>query len=68
VFFLLLFLYIKLLAPSLAPEVSQWASALIFVMTIALTFIIYNKFIKIFTNKIDMDKYFDPLVKPRRRR
>jgi hypothetical protein len=68
VFLVLLFLYLKLLAPSVGPEVSQWATALIFVITIALSFIIYNRFIKIFTNKVDMDKYFDPLVKPRRRR
>jgi hypothetical protein len=68
VFFALLFLYLRLLAPVVAPEVSQWATALIFVITIALSFIIYNKFIKIFTSKVDMDKYFDPLVKPRRRK
>ncbi|MDR1215838.1 MAG: hypothetical protein LBK25_04055 [Treponema sp.] len=68
VFFVLLFLYLKLVASHVQPEVSQWATALIFVITIALSFIIYNRFIKVFTNKIDMDKYFDPLVKPRRRK
>jgi protein-S-isoprenylcysteine O-methyltransferase Ste14 len=68
VFFVLLFLYLQFLASHVGPEVSQWATALIFVITIALSFIIYNRFIKVFTNKIDMDKYFDPLVKPRRRK
>ncbi|MDR0785381.1 MAG: hypothetical protein LBE74_05795 [Treponema sp.] len=68
VFFALLLLYGKLLASRVGPEVNQWATALIFVITIALSFIIYNRFIKIFTNKVDMDKYFDPLVKPRRRK
>ncbi|MDR0410889.1 MAG: leader peptide processing enzyme [Treponema sp.] len=68
VFFVLLILYGRLLAPSVGEGVNQWATALIFVATIALSFIIYNRFIKVFTNKIDMDKYFDPLVKPRRRR
>lgn len=43
----------------------QFLFILVFLVAIAGSFFSYNKLIKYISNKIDMDKYFHPIFKPR---
>ena len=65
-FLLFLFLHVRLLAPILSPEASQIIWIVIFFLAVALTYIIYNALMKLFAAKVDMEKYFDPLLRPRK--
>jgi hypothetical protein len=56
-----------LIAPHISEEAITWASMLIFILAIALAFIIYQFIIKVFASKIDMGKYFDPIFAPKNR-
>jgi hypothetical protein len=40
----------------------------VFIAALAASFFIYNRILKIVTNKFEMDKYFDPIFKSRRKR
>lgn len=48
-------------------QAAQLLFLFIFVASIALSFFIYNRVIKFISKKVDMDKYFHPIFKPRRR-
>jgi hypothetical protein len=63
--FILLFVVCVRLLP---PDVSTGALPFVFIAALAASFFIYNKLLKIVTKKVDMDKYFDPIFKPRRRK
>jgi hypothetical protein len=62
---ILLLLFIKLIAPHLPQEVASWALALIFVMAVVFSFLIYQKLIKLFVAHIKMEDYFDPIFASR---
>ena len=66
-FIALLVLYGRILAPMLPQEAAAWGLPVIFVGAIALAFVIYRVIIKKLMAKIDVEKNFDPLFKPRRR-
>ena len=67
-FFLLLALCSALIFPRLPPDsqVWGWLMALIFIAAIVISFLVYRLAVKIMMKKIDFEKYFDPIVKPRR--
>jgi len=60
--FLALFVvFARFLAPSLSPGVNQLIMVLIFVLSIGATYFIYHRLIRLLSNKIDLDQYFDPI-------
>jgi len=64
----LLVIYAKLLAPVLPPSVNAIAVAVLVLGSMAGSFPIYRWLVGLFQKRVDMEKYFDPLVKPKRRR
>jgi hypothetical protein len=52
----------------LPPDVSGRVLPFVFIGALAASFFIYNKILKIVTNKVDMDKYLDPIFKSKRRK
>ena len=58
-----------LILPRLPPDSAAGSMiiASIFVAAVVVSFFIYRLAIKIIMKKVDMDKYFDPIFKPRRR-
>jgi hypothetical protein len=63
--FVLLFVVCVRLLP---PDVLAGALPFVFIAALAAAFFIYNRILKIVTNKVDMEKYFDPIFKSRRRK
>jgi hypothetical protein len=62
--FLLLYLpYALLLAPRLPPSSVIWILALLFLLALALSFIVYQALLKLFIKKVDVGKHFDSFVK-----
>jgi phosphoglycerol transferase MdoB-like AlkP superfamily enzyme len=60
-FILLTVLYVNFLMP-MVPEASRsWNFTLIFLAAIVISFITYRKLFKYLINKIDAEKYFDPI-------
>jgi len=68
-FILFLALCSAFVFPHVSPDSSAWSwiMAGIFVAAIVSSFLVYRLAIKIIMKKVDMDKYFDPIFKPRRR-
>jgi hypothetical protein len=66
-FVLFLLLYGYLLAPRLPPNLAAWGLPVIFIGSIALSFLIYRLVLKVFMKRVNMEKYFDPIFGPRRR-
>jgi ABC-type transport system involved in multi-copper enzyme maturation permease subunit len=64
-FGILLLAYI--LPEGISPSLAQIFFILVFLGSIALTFFIYHRAMKIFSRKVDMDKYFDPIIRGRRK-
>ncbi len=68
VIFLVLFvLFGRFVAPHLSPQMNQIIMLVLFIAAIVLTYVIYHRAVKYLTTKIDMDKYFDPIFRPRKR-
>ena len=67
-FILLLALCSAFVFPRFSPESPAWSwiMAGIFVAAIVISFLVYRLAIKIIMKKVDMDKYFDPIFKPRK--
>lgn len=65
-FIVMIILYGRFLAPTLPAEAASWGLPIIFVAAIALAFVIYRFAIKIMLKKVDAEKTFDPLFRPRR--
>jgi uncharacterized membrane protein YedE/YeeE len=63
VFLLLFVLFGRFLAPLLPSAVDQIGVIIIFVGSIVLTYFAYHRIIKLLTNRIDMEKYFDPIFR-----
>ncbi|MDR2597937.1 MAG: leader peptide processing enzyme [Treponema sp.] len=54
-------LYIKLIIP-LTSEASQpWGFVIVFMASLAVSFVVYRFLFKFLLKKIDVEKYFDPL-------
>ena len=67
-FILFLFIHLRFIAPNIAPETAQLLLIVIFFLTIGLTYVIYNSLMKLIAKRIDLEKYFDPLLQPKRRK
>jgi membrane protein implicated in regulation of membrane protease activity len=67
IFIILFILYGRFIAPGLSPEINQIVMLLLFIGSIVLTYFIYNKLIKYVSNKYDLDKYFDPIFKQKKK-
>lgn len=62
ILFLALFVvFARFIAPSLPPGANQLIMVLIFVLAIGATYVIYHRMVKWLSNKVDMNKYFDPI-------
>jgi len=66
-FFLILGLFLMgvLLPESSRESAGQFFFILVFLISIGGSFFIYNRLIKLLSKKIDMDKYFHPVFRPR---
>ncbi len=63
--FLLLFLFLATLFPASAQGIVVIGG---FLLAIFASFFTYTKIIQLFMSKVDMEKYFHPIFKPRNRR
>jgi hypothetical protein len=65
-FVVLLLLFVKFLAPVLPESSAAWALPVIFIGSVVLSFVAYRIALKLLMKRIDVDKHFSPLFKPRR--
>jgi hypothetical protein len=56
-----MFLYARYVMVLVPEESREWGFALIFLLSIAVSFIVYRYLLKFLLKKIDIEKYFDPL-------
>jgi len=66
-FLLLLLLYEKILSQFLPQGVRDWEFPIIFIAAIAISFFVYKFALGFLIKKIDVEKYFDPLINTRYR-
>jgi hypothetical protein len=64
-FALLLFLYAKLLMPLLPEGSPMWALPILFVGSIIVSFVAYRFVLQFLVKKIQLDKYFEPIISRR---
>jgi hypothetical protein len=62
-FFILYLPYALWIAPRLPPSSVLWILALMFLLALVISFIVYQALLKLFMKKVDVRKHFDPLVK-----
>lgn len=55
--------YIRFVAPHVDQIVTTVAVIVIFIVAIVGTYLLYNLIMKKFMQKVDMDKYFDPIFR-----
>ncbi|MCL2126914.1 MAG: leader peptide processing enzyme [Treponema sp.] len=67
-FLLLLVVYARFIMPGLPEGAQAWAFPMIFIASIAASFAIYRFALKLLLKKIEMEKYFDPIISSKRRR
>jgi hypothetical protein len=65
-FVVLLLLFVKFLSPVLPESSAAWALPVIFIGSVVLSFVTYRIVLKQLMKRIDVDKHFSPLFKPRR--
>jgi hypothetical protein len=66
-FLLLLILNAKVLLKILPQGAQAWSFPLIFIASLAISFFVYKFVLGILLKKVNVEKYFDPLIKPRNR-
>jgi hypothetical protein len=66
-FVVLLFLYTRIPADRLPEGAFVWGSIVIFVGATVLSFIVYQSLLKLMIKKVDVNKYFDPIFKGKKR-
>ena len=66
-FILLLVVYARLLLPYLPETAGAWGFPIIFIGSIALSFVLYRFALKFLMKKVDLEKHFDPIFGRRRR-
>jgi len=60
-FILLSLIYVKFIYNLIPEQSGSWVFALIFLISIVVSFIVYRNLLKYLLRKIDVDRYFDPL-------
>jgi len=66
-FLLLLILNAKVFLKILPQEAQAWSFPLIFISALVISFFVYKFVLGILIKKINVEKYFDPLIKTRYR-
>ena len=66
-FLLLLILCARFVMPLLQEDAQMWVFPLIFIAAMVIAFIIYRYTIKLLMKRINVDKYFDPIIGNRRK-
>jgi hypothetical protein len=67
-FFLLLLILNANVFMKILPQGAQaWSFPLIFIASLAISFFVYKFVLGLLIKKIDVEKYFDPLIRPRYR-
>jgi phosphoglycerol transferase MdoB-like AlkP superfamily enzyme len=66
-FFLLLVLYVKFLTRILPQGSQAWSFPLIFITSLVISFFVYKLVLGFLIKKIDVEKYFDPIINTRYR-
>ena len=67
-FLLLLVVYARFLMRYLPEGAQAWSFPAIFIVAIAVSFVVYRFALKLLLKKIEMEKYFDPIFNSRKRR
>lgn len=62
-FFILMVVFARFLAPALPPGANQIILLLLFVASVALTYVLYHRIMRYLTTKYDMETYMAPLFK-----
>jgi hypothetical protein len=62
----LIVLYAKSIAPVIPESGQAWGFPLIFLASIVISFFAYRFVLKLFMTKVEMEKYFDPILKGRK--
>jgi hypothetical protein len=62
-FLVVLILFSKFLYPRLPENSTAWALPVLFIISIAASFLLYRFLIKLLMKKVDVEKYFDPIFK-----
>jgi len=66
-FFLLLILYAKFLMKILPQGAQAWSFPLIFIASLVISFFVYKVVLGFLIKKVDVEKYFDPIINSRYR-
>jgi len=66
-FFLLLIIYAKFLMKFLPQGAQAWSFPLIFITSIAISFFVYKLVLGYLIKRINVEKYFDPIINTRYR-
>jgi hypothetical protein len=64
-FFILLFIYAKLVMKLLPQEAQSWSFPLLFIAAIVISFFVYKLVLGFFIYKFNVEKYFDPILNAR---
>ncbi|MDR2923773.1 MAG: leader peptide processing enzyme [Treponema sp.] len=64
-FFILLFIYAKLIMRFLPQEAHAWSFPLMFIAAIVISFFIYKLVLGLLIKKVNVEKYFDPILNAR---
>lgn len=67
-FVVLLVIYARFIIKYLPEESSSWGFPIIFILAIALSFVLYRLILKHLLKKIDVEKHFDPIFGRRGRK
>ena len=65
-FLLLLLIFGRFIYPLVPESAASWMLPVIFLLSIAVSFVVYRLVVKAISKKVDMEKYFDPIFGPRR--
>jgi phosphoglycerol transferase MdoB-like AlkP superfamily enzyme len=60
-FLTLLVIYAKALIPLLPDTAHMWSFPFLFLLSLAVAFIVYRRVLNYIMKKVEMEKYFDPL-------
>jgi membrane protein YdbS with pleckstrin-like domain len=67
IFIILFVLFGRFAAPHMSPQINQIIMLVLFIGSIVLTYFIYHRLVNYITTRIDMEKYFDPIFRPKKR-
>ncbi len=67
IFIGLFVLYARFVAPTVSTTINQLITFVIFIGSVALTYLIYHRLIKLLSKKMDMDKHFDPIFRSKKK-